>query len=575
MFIIVYFDNREFTEQQYNTYILKKYLSIHYTEEKAISIMRNNTDKLPQIAKALGERDIAFFCLYYLQDIFVVKDNNEARQLSETHYEMWDLLNKSFVLDEIDKLNVVCPRGMAKTTVNNLALVIWLICYRKSKFTLIGAKKDDDAAQFIDSIKKVITENKKIIDNFGLLIDKKHYKVNSNEIEFTNGTYIRAVGSASSVRGANFKGIRPSVVLLDDFQDEKDILTEEAREKKWNKFCKEIEKVGDTAVFRNGKKVKAATKIISIGTVLHNDCLISRLTRNKDYYTVLKRAILLQPNETVEDILESDLWIECKRLYFNDKDTNAKDTARQFYLDNKANMNFPVLWEEKWNCFDDIAVSYWENRQAFMSEMMNDATSIGVKWFKSIATQSKEEIENHDFVKTMLCIDPASTTNKKSDFTAMVVGSEADNDFSYMRELVLERYTFNEYCEKVIELLKQYDDITHIFIEKNTYQGADAIKIKELIENEPSLRNRTIEFINEMQRKNKDEKISTIVDSVNNGQIIFVDNNKEFTNQILEFQGQKWTVHDDAIDCIAEWSTRIKTIEVISKIELLPRSLLF
>jgi predicted phage terminase large subunit-like protein len=573
--IIIYFDNREFTEQQYNTYILKKYLSIHYTEEKAISIIKNNVDKLPQIAKALGERDIAFFCLYYLQDIFVVKDNNEARQLSKTHYEMWELINKAFVLDEIDKLNVVCPRGMAKTTIFDLSASIWLICYKKSKFTLIGAKKDDDAQQFIDSIKKVITENKKIIDNFGLLIDKKHYKVNSNEIEFTNGTYIRAVGSASSVRGANYKGIRPQVVLLDDFQDEKDILTEEAREKKWNKFCKEIEKVGDTAVYRNGKKVKAATKIISIGTVLHNDCLISRLTRNKDYYTVLKRAILLQPDETVEDILESDLWLQCKKLYFNDKDTNAKETARQFYLDNEYNMKFSVLWEEKWNCFDDIAVSYWENRKAFMSEMMNDATSIGVKWFKSIATQSKEEIENHDFVKTMLCIDPASTTSKKSDFTAMVVGSEANNDFSYMRELVLERYTFNEYCEKVIELLKQYDDITHIFIEKNTYQGADVIKIKELIENEPSLRNRTIEFINEMQRKNKDEKISTIVDSVNNGQIIFVENNKEFINQILEFQGQKWTVHDDAIDCIAEWSTRIKTIEVVSKIELLPRSLLF
>ncbi|WP_160678801.1 terminase [Clostridium sp. C8-1-8] len=572
---MIYFDNREFTNQQYNTYILRKYLSIHYTEEKAISIIKNNVDKLPQIAKALGERDIAFFCLYYLQDIFVVKDNNEARQLSSTHYEMWDLLNKSFVLDEIDKLNVVCPRGMAKTTVNNLSLVIWLICYKKSKFTLIGAKKDDDAQQFIDSIKKVITENKKIIDNFGLLIDKKHYKVNSNEIEFANGTYIRAVGSASSVRGANFKGIRPQVVLLDDFQDEKDILTEEAREKKWNKFCKEIEKVGDTAVYRNNKKVKAATKIISIGTVLHNDCLISRLTRNKDYYTVLKRAILLQPDETVEDILESELWLQCKKLYFNDKDANAKETARQFYFDNKDNMIFPVLWEEKWNCFDDIAVSYWENRQAFMSEMMNDATSIGVKWFKSIATQCKEEIENHYFVKTMLCIDPASTTSKKSDFTAMVVASESDNDFSYMRELVLERYTFNEYCEKVIELLKQYDDINHIFIEKNTYQSADVIKIKELIENEPSLRNRTIEFINEMQRKNKDEKISTIVDSVNNGQIIFVDNNKEFINQILEFQGQKWTVHDDAIDCVAEWAIRIKTIEVVSKLELLPRSLLF
>lgn len=32
-----------------------------------------------------------------------------------------------------------------------------------------------------------------------------------------------------------------------------------------------------------------------------------------------------------------------------------------------------------------------------MSEKMNDASSIGEKWFKSIRTQSVEEIEDHIF----------------------------------------------------------------------------------------------------------------------------------------------------------------------------------
>ena len=205
----------------------------------------------------------------------------------------------------------------AKTTIFDLAISVWLICYEKSKFTLIGAKKDDDATQFVDSIKKIFKENKKIIDNFGLLISKK-LKVNANEIEFANGMYIRAVGSASSVRGANFKGVRPTVVIADDYQDEKDILTEDSREKKYNRWTKEIEQVGDKAVFRNGKKIKSATKIISIGTVLHIDCLMSKLSRNRDYKTILKRAIILKPDQTVEDIFESDLWLQCKKLYFND-----------------------------------------------------------------------------------------------------------------------------------------------------------------------------------------------------------------------------------------------------------------
>lgn len=542
-------------------YILNKYLTRHYNSDTALKLIKAHSKDLDKLAKSLGEKDISFFCLYFLQDIFVVKDTNEARELSKGHYEMWELANKVFIKDELDKVNIICPRGYAKTTIFDLAISVWLVAYKKSKFTLIGAKRDDDASQFVDTIKKVFTENKIIIDNFGKLIQKKGYTVNSNEIEFTNGMYIRAVGSGTSVRGANFKGVRPTTVIADDFQDEKNILTDDAREKVYNKWTKEIEQVGDKAVYRKGEKIKSATKIICIGTTLHINCLISRLSRNNDYYTLLKRAIILEENQTVEDIFDSNLWLECKGLYFNDKDENPKQTAKNFYEEHKEEMKFKVLWEEKWNCFDDLAIPYWENRQAFMSELMNDTTSIGEKWFKSVATQTKEEIENHKFTKTMLCIDPASTTNKKSDFTAMVVGSISANNFKYIRKLVLDKFEFNQYCKEVVKILEAYDDITHIYIEKNTFQGTDVIKIKELIAEIPKLRNKRYEWINEMQRKNKDEKISTIVDPVNNGQVIFVDNNKEFRDQILEFQGQKYTVHDDAIDITAECVNRLDTIK--------------
>lgn len=561
---MIYYDGLEFDNNNlYDVYILKKYLIKHYGEKTAIKLIKKNNINV--LAKALGKIDIAFFCLYFLQDIFVVKDSNEARELSKDHYELWQVANECFIQDEYDKLNIICPRGFAKTTIFDLAISIWLVCYKKSKFTLIGAKKDDDATQFVDSIKKVFNENQRIISTFGKLIDRKKFKVNANEIEFTNGMYIRAVGSASSVRGANFKGIRPTVVIADDYQDEKDILTEETREKKYNRWTKEIEQVGDKAVYRKGKKIKAATKIVSIGTVLHIDCLMSRLSRNRDYHTILKRAIILEEGQTVDDIFNSDLWRKCKKIYFNDSLEDSKKEAEKYYKQHEKEMKFNVLWAEKWDCFKDLAIPYWENRLSFMSELMNDATSIGKKWFKSILTKSKEEIEDHKFIKTMLCVDPASTTKKKSDYTAMVVGSVATNGFKYMRELVLNKLEFNDYCQKVIDVLIAYSDITHIYIEKNTYQGADVVKIKELISKHPILKKRTLIFINEMQRKNKDEKISTIIDPVNNGQVIFVDDNKEFIDLILDFQGQAYTQHDDSTDITAECVNRLDNIKIRNK----------
>lgn len=564
---MIYFDNIEFKDDKlYDLYILKKYLISHYGEEKAIKLITHND--IDEIAKALGNIDIEFFCLYFLQDIFVVKDTNEARELSKDHYELWQLANKTFIEDLYDKVNIVCPRGFAKTTIFDLAISIWLVCYKKSTFTLLGAKREDDATQFIDSIKGVFNKNKKIISNFGKLIDKKKFKVNASEIEFTNGCYLRAMGSGTSVRGANFKGIRPTVVIADDYQDDKDVLTDEGRQKKYDNWTKQIEKVGDTAVFRNGKKIKQATKIISIGTIIHLDCLISRLSRNKSYYTVLKQAIILKEDQTVDDIFDSELWRECKKLYFDDSLEDSMEVANIFYKKHKKEMQFKVLWPEKWDCFIDLAIPYWENRSTFMSELMNDATSIGEKWFKSILTKTKEEIEEHKFIKTMLCVDPASTTKKKSDFTAMVVGSLATNGFKYMRELVLDKLEFNDYCQKVVDILVMYTDITHIYIEKNTYQGSDVIKIKELISKHPKLRDRSFIWINEMQRKNKDEKISTVIDPINNGQVIFVDNNREFTDLILEFQGQQYTLHDDSADITAECVNRLDAIQVRRKATL-------
>ncbi|AGX43965.1 hypothetical protein [Clostridium saccharobutylicum] len=603
---MIYFDNKQFdTEIKYDVYLLKKYLTEHYDEDTAIALLKNNSSDIDKLAEALGEIDVEFFCLYFMSDTFVPKGVNDdgsypedhtpnvARTLSRGHYELWDIANEIFIEDKRDKAAIIEPRGYAKTTIFDMAVSVYLHCYKKSLFTLLGAKTDTDATQFLDSIKKVFNENKKIIKNFGKLIDIKatkvngeRYTVNANEVEFTNGTYIRTVGSGTSVRGANWGGIRPTVFIGDDFQDEKNILTDAAREKQYSKWTKEVEEVGDKAVYRNGKKIKAATKIIAIGTVLHIDCLMSKLARNNDYYTVLRRAIILEPGQTVEDIFEygetiegeykPGLWLQCHDIYFDEKlnEDERKEKARQFYEDHKEEMQFETWWPEKWDCFNDLAIKYWENRAAFMSELMNDASSIGEKWFKSVATRAKEEIENHTFTKTMLSIDPASTTNKKSDFTAMAVGSKATNDFTYIRDLLMKKLGYEQYCKKAVEILERNLDVTHINIERNTFQGADVVRIKELITESPILKGKKYEWINEMQKKNKDEKISTVVDPMNNGQIIICsdcEDSKEAVKQILEFQGQLYTPHDDMIDCISELENKIKTIKVTTTVKILDR----
>ena len=251
---MIYFDDIEFpNDNKYSLYLIDKYLKKYFPKNQD-NIRRKYTPN--EVAKVIGEKDITFFSLYFLRTTFVPSDDNSARELCEEHYKIWKILSKAFVQDLYDKLNIVEPRGLAKSTICDKTLAIWLHCYKKSTFTLLGAKTAYDAEQFLNSIKKEFLENELIKDVFGNLIDlkgkkpnsKDYYKVNSGEIEFTNDTYIRAVGSTTSVRGANWGGVRPTVVIADDYQSEVDIITEDAREKKWNRWCKEVEEVGDTAV---------------------------------------------------------------------------------------------------------------------------------------------------------------------------------------------------------------------------------------------------------------------------------------------------------------------------------------
>ena len=77
---MVYYDNLELTENQYNTYILNKYLTKYYGQDKAIETIKNNIIRLDRIAYALGKKDLSFFCyitfkIYLLLKIQMRQDN--------------------------------------------------------------------------------------------------------------------------------------------------------------------------------------------------------------------------------------------------------------------------------------------------------------------------------------------------------------------------------------------------------------------------------------------------------------------------------------------------------------------
>ncbi|WP_198671301.1 hypothetical protein [Paraliobacillus sp. X-1268] len=547
--------------------------------DRLVKEHKNNLFGKNSLAYSLGKRSIVFYCLFYLQDFFIPKENNQARPLASVHYQVWQELEDIFIHNKIDKIEFILPRGCAKTTIIDMALSCWLHCYQISYFSIILANRELDATNFVDQTKKAL-RNPYIVNTFGELINPRKRTVNKLELELDNDTKIAAYSSGSSVRGASYispKGIfRPMVYLADDYISEADILTDDSKQKKYQKWLKEVEEGGDSAVIRDGKLIKPATKFLVLGTPLATGDFIDQIRNNPEYKLFHKSVVDFDIDEYFDN---NTYWQEFKAIYFDDKREDALADAKQYYLDNQSHMEFKTIWN-RYDCFN-LGIKYFGKRLAFMQELMCNVENIGDKWFKSNVVKPKEEIEDHLFTKTMLAIDTAGVKNKdkkRSDSFSFVVGSLSDNNFKYVRSAQLRKFNeFNEYINHVIDLLKGHDDITHVYIEKNTYNGLDVDSIETEIQKDATLSNRKITFINEMQRKNKDDKISTIVSDVNNGRIIFCDERveKPFLEQVMDFSGQQFSLHDDAADVLSEFANRIDEIEIIKNIKTVPRGWLF
>lgn len=564
-------------------YLKKSYTDIGIPEEKAEELTDNkiienskNLFGFHGLAYQLGQISLEFFCLYFLQDIYLPKEDNAAAPMADVHRELWSDIQESIIGDGPEQLGRVLPRGTGKSAFGTLGPTCWVVAYKHKTYVLICSDIGSTAEKFIKDIKDNMIENSYIEQAFGKILDDKNrdFICNATQLEFTNKTFVEAISSTSPMRGRKYKNVRPDLIILDDYQSEDDCRTEEAREKKWKKYSDDVKFAKQRPIKRDGKVIKKGTVLMAWGTQQHKECFYSRLIKAPTWTFKKEKGVLV---ESVDEYFNSGLWLEFRNILNNFKNENRLYDAKEFYYGHQKEMQFKTLWSEFWDCLE-LALDYFENPNSFKQEVQGDVDAIGEKWFKRVNTEPRNIIESHEFIKTMIIVDPASSGGKKNDYSAFLVGSEGTNKCKYARKAELAkinaRNEFDKYIDHIIELLLEYTDATHVSIEKNTFNGADANQLEKKIREHDILKYRNITIINEMQRRNKDDKISTIVPYVNNGTFIFAEEDEEFVNQLMEFAGQKFTVHDDAADVSSEFWLKVDEIKVASTVKLLDRKLL-
>ncbi len=567
---IYYYDDKDFNDiEVFRIYLLKKYLTKHYGENSAKKLIVAYKNDLLSLSKELGAKDVAFFAEYFLTNKFVASSENTLKPLAKVHYEIFDDLDKLLIEDAYDEQEFILPRGIGKSTIINSLVATWGSVYKMSIFTVVIGKTDALMSEFIDEVRTNLSDDY-LVKCFGDIIPKdKNYANNSSELETTNGTKIQGITWGGSIRGIKFKAHRPHIIIVDDVLKEDDIRSENMLQRSIGKFYNEILPAGASARVIKNKKMGMSTKFIVIGTPLSQKDLINYI-RNDASFKLLHKQVF---EFNVDEVLYSEKWQEYRKLLLNTKDENRINTARNYYLQNE-DMHIETIWSN----YEPLKMvnKFFTERLSFMQEYMCDCQKVGEQWISYMAKMDEKEIEDHVFEKTILAIDTAASAKAKSDYFAFTILSKY-NGFLFVRDGILKKYDakteFDNYINFTIELIRKYN-INAFVVERNVFKDLDTIAIKKALEDDTDLKKKRVQSISVFNNKKKDDRIATITDKINSGTIIFNEDNKDYNQQVFDFCGQNYSLHDDAIDSLEMAVNHIDEIQN-KKITLLEKSALF
>lgn len=566
----IYYDDKEFTNIDiFKVYILKKYLTKHYGEDNAKKLIVAYQNDLLTIAKQLGKNSIAFFAEFFLTNKFVASSENTLKPLGKVHYEIFYNLDKLLIEDQYDQQEFILPRGIGKSTIINSLVATWGAVYKISIFTVVIGKTDALMSEFVEEVKHNLSDEY-LVECFGQFVPTtKEYANNSSEVELLNGTKVQGITWGGSIRGIKFKGHRPNIIITDDVLKEDDIRSEVMLQRAIDKLYKEVLPAGVSARVIKGKKNGMNTKFIVIGTPLSQRDLINYV-KNDSSFQLLHKSVF---EFNVDEVFSSEKWQEYRKLLLNTKDEDRITTARDFYLKND-DMHIETVWQN----YEPLKMAnkFFTERLSFMQEYMCDCQKVGEQWIKYMAKIDQKEIEDHTFEKTILSIDTASSAKAKSDYFAFTILSKY-NGFLFVREGLLKKYDakteFDMYINFTIELIRKYN-VNAFVVERNVFKDLDTVAIKKALENDTDLKMRRVQSISVFNNKKKDDRIATITDKINSGTIIFNEDNKDYNQQVFDFCGQNYSMHDDAIDSLEMAVNHIDEINN-RKITLLDKSALF
>lgn len=357
----------------------------------------------------------------------LIKRFDEAAGIPQFHKELW-----GYACSAHKHVAIAAPRGHAKSTAGTLAYVLAAVLFRAAKFVVIVSDTETQAAMFVGNIRQELAENESIADLFGLKKDDKGVVFEKDSltdiiVKTADGHAFRIVakGAEQKLRGLNWDGTRPDLVVGDDLENDELVMNKERREKLHKWFF--------------GALLPALSprgKVRIWGTILHSASLLEGfMPRENDPNTVTEGLKQYSKNK-------NRMWIGVKYKAHNEDFTEFLWPERfppEFFIDKKNEYNHQGIGD------------------VYAQEYLNQPIDDSIAYFKKADFL---EMAPADFEKPMtyyITGDLAISEKEKADYTVFLVGGVDENRFLHIRQVIRARMDGREIVDTLLTLQRTWE----------------------------------------------------------------------------------------------------------------------
>jgi predicted phage terminase large subunit-like protein len=388
---------------------------------------------------------------------------------------------------------------------------LWAAAHGHRQYIVAFSDSEDQAMGWLRNFKMELDANALLQEDFPELCDTykksegaKAYMDNRNATQRGNGFIFQAKGVDSAILGANIGGLRPQVILFDDIEPpEANYGPTELKKRKStiltthfylntfanvvfvgtttmpNSLIDQMRKVGDAAMDYDGEPKMFAS---SLDPELQ---WVAKENINTHYYPAI-----IQDDEGVEH----SLWPEAWPL----EDWDEIRGTREFAMNM---MNRPISGEE----------GYW--------------------------AEGDINLDTVEYGNTILSVDPAVTTARRSDYTAFTIVSRGKDGKIYLRHSEGVKADSEGIKKRTAELVEEFG-VGVVLVETN--QGGDLWK---QVFKDVGCRVRLIN-----QRIKKEVRIAQAADFYKKGKVLHTRHFPALEEQMLAYP---MVQHDDLVDSAA------------------------